>query len=310
MNQIICIDNGNKCHKALGRYEGSNISYSTGFIESDVEPISKDNLLTYNGKYYSVGTGRFSTIYNKAEDERCFILSLPAIANYLGSQFANRTTDIILAVGLPIGNYGTLKDEFKKYFTRPNEIGFNWLGVDYSVRIKECLVFPQGYSAYLTVFNEFKDTQVVCCDIGGYTADIFTVNKGGKLDIRSATSINRGVIRLFKDIQQQLLRKDIRISEEQIEEVLKGSDPILIDKTIVNLINSKAKQYTESLIDELREMGHETRMNPMLWIGGGSLLLKRFIEQSDKVGYVEFLDQYANCKGYQLLAKKALAKGE
>lgn len=84
----------------------------------------------------------------------------------------------------------------------------------------------------------------------------------------------------------------------------------MLDSTIVNLINNKAKQYTENLIDELREMGHETRMDIMLCIGGGYMLLKRFIEESDKVGCVEFLDQYANCRGYQLLAKKALAKGE
>ncbi|KAJ49375.1 plasmid segregation protein ParM [Clostridium tetanomorphum] len=307
MNNIICVDNGNKCTKALGRDESSNICFSSGYIESDVEPISKENLLVYNGKYYTIGTSRFSTIFNKAEDERCLILTLAAIGNYLGEQYANRTNDIILGVGLPIVSYGTLKQQFKEYFKR-NNVRFKWAGNDFEVNIK-AIVFPQGYAAYLTVFNAFKDTQVVACDIGGYTADIFNINKGGKLDVGSATSINKGVIRLFKDIQQELLRQDIRITEEQIEETLKGNHSIMLNASVINLIEKKAKTYTEDLIDELREMGYETR-NPMIWIGGGSMILKKYIEQSNKVGYIEFLDQYSNCRGYYLLAKKALAKGE
>ncbi|SHH68893.1 plasmid segregation protein ParM [Caloranaerobacter azorensis DSM 13643] len=310
MKHLICVDNGNKCHKALGRNEESNICYSTGYIESEFEPISKENLLIYNGKFYSIGTGRFSTIFNKAQDERSFILTLPAVGNYLGEQYTSDTTNIILAVGLPIATFGKLKEEFRRYFLRDN-INFCWNGKEYKVNIKDCLVFPQGYSAFLTIYNDFKDIQVLCCDIGGYTVDIFNVNKGGKLDIASAISLNRGVIKLFRNIQQELIKQDIRITEEQIEEVLKGSNPVMLDETIVSLINSKAKQYTENLIDELREFGYETRINPIIFVGGGAMLLKRFIEQSNKVGYVEFLDQYANCRGYQLLARKALSmKGE
>lgn len=305
---LISIDHGNKNMKILGE-NGENICFSSGYVESSVEPISADNLLCYSDKYYSIGNSRFSVIFDKSSNEKFFILSLAGIASVL-NHYQIKNANVMLAVGLPIATFGRLKEEFRRYFLRDN-ISFCWNGKEYKVNIKDCLVYPQGYSAFLTVYKGFKDVQVLCCDIGGYTVDIFNVNKGGKLDIASATSLNRGVIKLFRDIQQELLKQDIRISEEQIEETLKGNDPIVFDEKIVNLIQKKAEQYVEDLLDEIREMGYETKINPMLFIGGGAMLLRKFIEKSNKVGYAEFLDQYANCRGYQLLARKALSmKGE
>ncbi|WP_069649764.1 ParM/StbA family protein [Caloranaerobacter ferrireducens] len=307
-NQIlISIDHGNKNMKILGE-NGENVCFSSGYVESSVEPISVDNLLCYCNKYYSIGNSRFSVIFDKSTNEKFFILSLAGIASVL-NHYQIKNANVMLTVGLPIVSFGNLKKKFQQYFVRDN-VQFSFNGQDYKISIKNCFVFPQGYSAFLTVFKDFKDVQVVCCDIGGYTADIFTVNKGGKLDVGSATSINKGVITFFRDIQQELLKQDIRISEEQIEETLKENAPIVFDEKIINLIQQKAEQYIEDLLDEIREMGYETKINPMLFIGGGAMLLRKFIEKSNKVGYVEFLDQYANCRGYQLLARKALSMKE
>lgn len=307
--KLISIDHGNKNMKVLGEKESNNKCFSSGYIESDTEPISKENLLFYSGKYYSVDNNRFPVIFDKSSNEKFFILTLAAIAHALKGQH-NQENKIIISCGLPISSYSILKDNFRQYLMEANNIEYNFEGMHYKFSVEDCLVYPQGYSSYLTVFNDFKEYKTVCCDIGGYTADVFNVDKGGKLDVGSATSINEGVITLFRDIKQELLKHDIRINESQIEETIKGSTPIMFDDKIVGLIDRKAKEYTENLISKLREFGMETKVNPMLCIGGGANLLRKQIEQSNNTGYVEFLDQYANCRGYQLLAKKALEKGD
>ena len=72
-------------------------------------------------------------------------------------------------------------------------------------------MFPQGYSAVLSKAGAYKEIDAVCVDIGGYTSDTFIINKGLKLDVGSAKSYNNGIIKLFKDIQQELIKKDIQI---------------------------------------------------------------------------------------------------
>ena len=41
---------------------------------------------------------------------------------------------------------------------------------------------------------------------------------------------------------------------------------------------------------------------------GESETLRRFIEKSNKIGYVEFLDEFANCRGYEILAKQQMMR--
>lgn len=302
---VIAIDHGNKNTKVLGKDE-NNLCFTSGYVESDIEPIVKENLLIYNGKYYSIGSNRFSTTFDKSADDRFFKLTLAAIAHNLNT-YSIQSGNVVLAVGLPIASFGVLKHKFREYFVRDN-ITFNYNGKDYRVNIKDCYVFPQGYSAILSKAGAYKDIGGVCIDIGGYTTDIFIIEKGLKLDVSSAISLNNGVIKLFKNIQQELIKKDIKISERQIEDALRNSSPIFFHEDVVSIINQKAEEYIDNLLDEVKESGYEIKINPSIFIGGGAMLLRKYIENNKKVGYSEFLDEYSNCRGYEILAKKAMQK--
>jgi len=306
-NILIAIDHGNKNTKVLGK-DGINKCFSTGYVESEFEPITKENLLYYNDKYYSIGTNRFPATFDKSADNRFFILTLAAIAHNLKVNSINEG-NVILSIGLPISSYGTLKGKFKQYFIRQN-IRFAYEGITFKISIVDCEVYPQGYSAILSSANEYKQIDAVCIDIGGYTTDIFEIEKGLKLNIATARSYNNGIIKLFKDIQQELLKQNIMINENQIENVIRKNAPLFFNEDIINIINQKAEQYTNNLLGEINE-SFEIKVNPIIFIGGGSCLLRKYIESSSKVGYTEFLDEYSNCRGYEILTKKAMRiKGE
>ncbi len=47
-------------------------------------------------------------------------------------------------------------------------------------------------------------------------------------------------------------------------------------------------------------------LNPTVFLGGGSILFKKYIEES-RVGYIEVIDDpFANAKGFEMLAKQKL----
>ncbi|MGI6747204.1 MAG: hypothetical protein ACOX4V_02980 [Anaerovoracaceae bacterium] len=59
-------------------------------------------------------------------------------------------------------------------------------------------------------------------------------------------------------------------------------------------------------MDRLKEYGFEMKINPTIFVGEGSMLLQKYIENSPKIGYMEVLDNFANVKGFEVLAKQAV----
>ncbi len=301
---VVAVDNGNKNTKVLGIGD-NNLTFSSGYSETEHEPITKDNLLIYNNKHYQVGAKRFSVMFDKTDDDRTFILTLAAIGHTLGTQGISEA-NIVLAAGLPISSYGTLRTKFKQYFMREN-VSFSYLEKMYKINIVDCYVFPQGYAAALSKYSDYKDLNAIFVDLGGYTTDVFQVNRGLQLISESARTYNNGVITLFRNIQQELFKLNINVSEMQIEEILCNRKPILFDDRIVQTVNCFTEKYTDDLINNLCEI-YDLKVNPCVFVGGGAMLLKHFIENNNRVSYIEFLDQYANCRGYEILARKAIEK--
>ena len=76
-----------------------------------------------------------------------------------------------------------------------------------------------------------------------------------------------------------------------------GTPPSLGD-----LAHRQAKEVVDDLLSTLRERGLELRSGPVVFVGGGSILLHRQIEASGKVHAPVFVDDIrANVRGYELL---------
>ncbi len=309
MNKTILIgcDHGNKMIKG-----SSVIQYNSGFVSTGKqEPIVKNNLLLYNDEYFSIGQGRFPVIGDKTIDDKFFILTLPVIAHAIETEGIDGSEiDVFLGTGLPISNYSRLKTDFIKYFTRDNiEFVYND-DCEYKVNIKSVFCYPQGYAGFVYgSYAQYKGVSVAnIWDIGGYTVDCCIV-ENGILNIGSSFSIEMGIIKLIQEIQKSVLNQTgMNISEDQVEMLILGNDVVIFDESIKSIVETKAEAYTNSLLDMIAENNFEIKLNPNIIIGGGGLLIRRFIENNSRVQYVEFLDQYANSKSYKLLMEQALKK--
>ena len=283
---LLSVDHGNYAIKT------PFFSFISGLSEHTSCPPLADELLEYGGRFWTLSGKRISYMRDKTQDDRFFILTLFALSQ------------IDLAVGLPPEHYGVLKDRFANYFKRKDPIRFVYHDRPYMIAINHVLVFPQAYAAVIPNSDlVVKTARLFLVDIGGYTTDVLLL-RYGKPDLQFCRSLESGIITMNNEIIRKVNSlHDLLIDDERISAVLSGQDTILpseVQKTITDATHLHAN----NILNQLRELQIDLRSNPVVFIGGGSLLLKPFIVNSPLVAKAEFIDSpSANAQGYQMLAE-------
>ncbi len=299
---LISIDHGNKQIKTNRR------TFVAGLHESDTKPPFGQNVLYYNGKYYTLSDRRIPYMRDKTVDERYFILTLFAVAFELAgtSYKADEVADVQLAIGLPPAHYGSQYERFEKYFLNRNIIDFSLDDKPYSVYISKAMCFPQAYAAVMPIYQRIRQyPKVAVLDIGGFTADYLIV-KNGEADLSACDSLDNGIITLYNSIKSKINADfDMLLDESDIDAILK-EQPTEYDESVIEIVEEQAQAFINDLFGKLRERMIDLRSGKAVFVGGGSILLKRQIEASGKVNTPIFVDEIsANTKGYELLFKAA-----
>lgn len=304
---IIGVDTGNRCMKT------KNFNFTSGFQKGAFKPVLDCEYIKFNGSYYSLTDSRLPYMEDKTETEDYFVLTLFAIAKELEYRKINVGTAVTLdlAVGLPPAHIGRLKDRFIKYFKR-DFIQFEYKGTLILLKIENVYLYPQGYAAILTHLQEVTKTpKAYIVDIGGYTTDVILL-RNGTIDMSFCESFDMGVIEFFNDLKIKLKKEFGRQpDEQQIEQAITKKLRLSKKENITERINDEARVYSEKMLRNLNEMGVDLVMSKAFFIGGGSLLFKEFIEQSDYVDDEHFVSNVsANAAGYEILAKSLSKKQE
>lgn len=300
---LISIDHGNKQIKTANR------TFTSAFTESDTKPPFGEDILEYKGKYYSLSGNRIPYLRNKAIDDRFFILTLFALAYEIETARVynpDEIMDVQLAVGLPPAHFGAQAEQFEAYFKDRDVISFVFQNKPYDIYINEAVCFPQAYAASVPLFGKLKDiSKAVVVDIGGFTAD-YLLLRNGKGDLSACDSLENGVIVLYNRIQSKVNADlDLLLEESDIDAILMEK-PHDFDDAIVEIVEEQAQSFIGDLVGKLRERMIDLRSGKAVFVGGGSILLRRQIEACDKVGRALFVDDIsANTKGYDLLYRAA-----
>ena len=100
----------------------------------------------------------------------------------------------------------------------------------------------------------------------------------------------------------------MKIEDEHIIAVIQGQETILPD-AVKRTILGAASRHADMILNKLRELQVDLRSNPAIFIGGGALLFKKYLESSPMVAKADFiLDPKANAIGYHMLASAQLQK--
>lgn len=125
------------------------------------EPGVFDNILEYEGKYYSIGGKRLMVKDTKVTDDNFYLLTLAAIAKELKTR-GIYNVDIFLSVGLPLTRFGAEKENFIKYLSRKKEVVFKFEQETYRINIIKVSVFPQCYAAVSDRLSQYGRKHINC----------------------------------------------------------------------------------------------------------------------------------------------------
>lgn len=295
---IVPVDHGNQNCK------GEHVVFTSGLVESDCKPVLGDYLY-YKNRYYSLTEQRIPYMRDKTGDDRFFILTLFAIAmeaELQGGMSEDSVLQISLPVGLPPKHMGALYQKFQDYFKGRGAIHFTYKGKHYGVHIEDVVAFPQDYAAAMTIYSKIKEySRVVTVDIGGFTLD-YLLLRNGKPDLAVCDSLEKGIIRLYNNIISRINSEyDVLLEGSEIDCIIKN-EKTDCEEAIVKTVKEMTKTYVDDLLGDLRERGVDLKSGLVVFIGGGALLLKEYLENSGKLGKCTFIeDVCANAKGYKML---------
>lgn len=295
---LIGIDHGNKQIKSV-----HCPPFVSGVQQSITRPFGKD-ILFYDGVYYTLSNQRIPYRKDKTEDDRFLILTLFSIAGEIEKRgcYSKDIMQIRLAVGLPPAHFGMQSRNFVQYFEGRDIIKFELAGKQYSIYLEDTACFPQAYAAAATLFQKLVEKQkVLILDIGGFTAD-YLMMKYGAADLSICDSLENGVILLYNKIRSKISAElDLLLEESDIDAILL-KQKVNYGAETVQMVEQEAQKFINDLFSTLRERMLDLRTCTVVFVGGGSILLRQQIERSGKVGNFLFVEDInANAKGYEFL---------
>lgn len=306
MNEVITIgvDHGYAAMKT------AHFSFPSGLVEYEHEPYTRQNVLFYEGKYYVVGSGRQPLQKNKTTDENYYLLTLAAMAKEIAYRNAPANVSVILAAGLPLANFGREKKAFREYLLRERKpVSFVFEGIPYEITVQDVVLFPQGYAAILQHSDLLNEPSVILADIGGWTVDIM------RLDDRipnaaSCRSLELGMIRCLDEIAEQVRRSlGLSLTAAQIESVLRGKTDSM-DERIKGIIHRDAGLYAHRILSAIAETGLDCHAMPVVFLGGGAGLMKRYLLSGDVSRPIVLDDDKLNAQAYERLAGQVARHAE
>lgn len=301
---VISIDHGNRQVKTVHKV------FVSGLVESSVRPALGEDYILYNNSYFSLTEHRLAYRRDKSKDESFFLLSLFGIAYEIlaaGAYSPGQTVSVDLLIGLPPAHFGAQYKEFEAYFKR-GVVKFQLGNKPFSVYFNSVTAYPQAYAAAMTVFGKLRAlSKCVVLDIGGFTAD-YMLLKQGVPDLSDCSSLEYGVILLYNRIINAVNSAyDLLLDEYDVDSVLTGKNDTLPEH-VQNLVQGQARQFVEELFGQLRERMIDLRVTTPVFVGGGAVLLRPYLEEAGRWKSCLFVeDIHANAKGYEIIYRARLA---
>ena len=304
---MICgIDHGN------GNIKTEHTVFPCGLVTYDSRPelFGGADILKYKDKYYTLSDTRMPYRDNKTTNDDYFILTLFALvkeAKERNERLNGR--EVVLACGLPPADFSRQAKSFKDYFLsrRKNGVQFEYNDTSIIFYIRDVVLAPQDFAAVIALQgNLLRDyDDVYCIDIGDGTVDLLKMH-GGRPDLSVCVSNPSGIAVLRGEIRDNVQRETGKHLTSQIESVLLGRKTVL-SQNILDMIDSDAAKWTKCITDELHTTVPDFTVAPTIILGGGQIVLRKYLSASDAFDMVEYIDDIkANAIGYAAIARTQL----
>lgn len=291
-------DHGNDSFKS-----SNNVRYYNGVKEViNITGLDSDsNIIGIDGRTYLVGETRNAMHTDKTLNNNMMIQTLPAIAKKIQEEHEPHEQNIALGIGVPLTLMRKLRDPYVNYFAG-KKVEFTYNNDEYCINFTQVRCYPQGYSTMLHHYEELKNVpEYIVVDIGGGTMDAFKM-VGGKKDMSTFRTFNMGTVRLAEKIRTEFDADEINISDDMMRSAILGKE--IFHKRadyIKATCTSFASAYADEITGQLKS-AYDMSL-PVVWIGGGYPLFKKFIEKDKSIYSFKEYDAFANAKAYEWLIR-------
>lgn len=295
-----------------------------GFSKHKEKPSMAKEYLFWEGEYYCPSEKRFNYVEDKTKSNRGLILALFGISKQILSKakqkkkttkeeiqnYINQIDTIILGVDLPLTHMKKKKD-MEDYFYKHlgNQIRYVYNDYEFNFRMDFCKCFPQNYAAMCTNGDDeviIKYKKYYAADIGGETLDGLPFVNGKPLP-EGSISENVGILSMYKNIIHNIKRDfNVSIENADIEDVLKGYATVLPENVKSEIISLTQTWVDEQIVDLLVQNEVKLETTYIIFFGGGSVLLKKFLKKNSLLKNIHFLKNpvKANARGCAILVEK------
>jgi plasmid segregation protein ParM len=321
----------------VGNFDTKTQSTTTpsGFEAQNDLPYGATEWLFYNGMYYIPSETRLPYQRDKTQDESCFILSLIGISKeiiYAASQAKNENqrlaeqnskkqvreiqqeistvTSIQLGVGLPPAYYSALKNPTIAYYQERfgDGIAYVYNGYQFKYSLKKISCYPQDFVSLITYNPKNRNNSAVGfphyygVDIGGWTVDVVTII-GGKPSSQMQSK-PLGVLAMYADIIAKVEQTyGITLEVVDIESYLRGAR-VLLPEDVKKEIDVQVEAWYKKIIRDLTQSGAQLRTRPVVFMGGGASLFKKYIKEDESLILAEIIpNQKVNAAAYATLVR-------
>lgn len=295
---VLGIDHG------YGNMKTAHCCFPAAVTSYEQEPVFKDNLLVYNGKYYRIGDGHREFTPEKIMNEDYYILTLAAMAQEMMKRKLT-CGKVHIAAGLPLTWVTEQKERFRAYLLRKDKVTFTYNGTEFNIEIVGADIYPQGFSAIAPKLKSFKGTNLLV-DIGNGTLSAMYINNGKPQDDKKFTE-KFGTYQCVMAVREAINAKfGITVEDSTIEEVIRTGTADIADRYL-EVIRDAASKYTEGIFRRLREHEYNPELMKLYVVGGGSCMVKHF-GNVDESRVTVNTDVCATVKGYEWMTKQRLKR--
>ena len=252
--------------------------------------MGSTSLISIDNEDFSVGAGDRTVDVDKTDSKLTEVCVLTNLA-MTGSDEYN------LVVGLPISQFKSQKEKFKKMILGYNSRYVVYRGEEMKIKINDVLVFPQCIGALMSL-NDFR-TDAIIFDFGGLTIDLAYVEMMcGVPTLIKYDTWTEGIQKIYSKVIDQVNYKfNLSLSLDYAEKILTN------DLIINGVAQSKdfllptLNHYLEPILTEF-QLNYPSKTTRIYLCGGSAVLFRDiFMKRFPNTVLVEN-SQFANAIGY------------
>ncbi|MGP9039417.1 hypothetical protein [Cytobacillus kochii] len=310
---MIAIDCGKYQTKSIARYKGN--TFMTNFrtklmsvsqLGVDIQP--KSYLVEYNGGEYLIGDMVSEQFADFSLNKASLIHQISiytAISHMLQKANAPSNVEIKLAVNVPIPTYkdSVQKEKFKQMVENQGRTVHLVVNEKaYSFVLSEITIAFEGMGEIYAKPEAYKNKNTIVIDLGGLNTTLCQFS-GIQPLINTMIVSDLGVNSVLKGKIGKVVneRYGLSVSSDDLEQVLRNGyfssrGEIFEDSKI--FIEELKYDHLQQIIQFAKSRGYTFNMSDIHFVGGGAIILRRYIKQEFPHAVITDNAQFSNCLSF------------